>query len=372
MADVSKVNVNSTDYNIKDSNAMHKGVDYVTAGKKSGTTLGNDATAEGSNTTASGLNCHAEGSNTTASASNTHAEGNRTTASSSNAHAEGSQTTASAAQAHAEGLSTTASGDYSHSEGLSTTASGNASHAEGSLCEAAGSHAHAEGTWTKASSHDQHAEGKYNVEDTNGTYVHIIGGGTSDNARKNIFTVDWNGVARDGTENRLLPFKPVSEAEYAALSQAEKTNGTAYFRYEANGIMREIQDNGSATSLTSGALPTGQTITSYLNSNLVTGTITEVSGVNYQHKRITKHFRTVFLELKVTIAVTSTGWKTIGTIADSSMRPPKIFDINVPDNNSSTSPLTCQIRVHADGTIQMYSFKTSGGYSPIIAFTYLV
>ena len=268
MADVSKVNVNSTDYNIKDSNAMHKGVDYVTAGKKANTTLGSKATAEGQNTTASGATSHAEGSNTTASASNAHAEGSYTTASKLHAHAEGSQTTASGAQAHSEGLSTTASGDYSHSEGLSTTASGNASHAEGSLCEAAGSHAHAEGTWTKASSHDQHAEGKYNVEDTNGTYAHIIGGGTSNNARKNIFTVDWNGVARDGTENRLLPFKAVSEAEYAALSQAEKTNGTAYFRYEATGIMREIQDNGSATSLTSGALPTGQTITSYLNSNI--------------------------------------------------------------------------------------------------------
>ena len=68
---------------------------------------------------------------------------------------------------------------------------------------------------------------------------------------------------------QLALLKPVSEAEYAALSQAEKTNGTIYFRYEANGIMREIQDNGSATSLTSGALPTGQTIESYLNSNIV-------------------------------------------------------------------------------------------------------
>ena len=71
---------------------------------------------------------------------------------------------------------------------------------------------------------------------------------------------------------QLALLKPVSEAEYAALSQAEKTNGTIYFRYEANGIMREIQDNGSATSLTSGALPTGQTITSYLNSNFTNWT----------------------------------------------------------------------------------------------------
>ena len=40
---------------------MVKGVDYVTAGQKSGTTLGTKATAEGLNTTASGTHSHAEG-----------------------------------------------------------------------------------------------------------------------------------------------------------------------------------------------------------------------------------------------------------------------------------------------------------------------
>ena len=133
-----------------------------------------------------------------------------------------------------------------------------------------------------------------------------------------------------------------------------------------------VQSDGSATDLTNAAVPTGQTIKSYLNSNLVTGTITEVSGVNYTHKRITKHFRTVFLEIKAAIAVTSTGWKVIGNIADSSMRPVHHIDINVTDNNSSTSPLTCQIRIATNGDIAIYSFKTSGGYSPYIDFTYLV
>ena len=268
MADVSKVNVNSTDYNIKDSNAMHRGVDRVTAGQLSGSTLGTRATAEGYDITASGLNSHGEGSGTTAEGENSHAEGNWTFATGFASHTEGEATHATQSYSHAEGYYSTASGNSSHAEGYYNTASGNFSHAEGFYNTASGNSSHAEGYQTKASSAYQHVEGKYNVEDANGTYAHIIGGGTANNARKNIFTVDWNGNACDGTENRLLPFKAVSEAEYAALSQAEKTNGTAYFRYEATGVMREIQDNGSAASLISGALPTGQTIESYLNSNL--------------------------------------------------------------------------------------------------------
>lgn len=189
MANVSKVNVNSTDYDIKDSNAMHKGVDYVTAGKKANTTLGSNATAEGYNTTASGNYSHAEGQNTIASGLNSHAEGSNTTASKPDAHAEGSYTTASGEQAHAEGSYTTASGYYAHSEGFYTTASGN--------------HSHAEGVCTKASSPNQHVEGKYNVEDTNGTYAHIIGNGPSDSERKNIFTVNWDGDVNAGRSNGL-------------------------------------------------------------------------------------------------------------------------------------------------------------------------
>lgn len=224
MANVSKVNVNSTDYNIKDSNAMHKGVDYVTAGKKANTTLGSNATAEGYNTTASGSYSHAEGQNTIASGLNSHAEGSDTTASKPDAHAEGSHTTASGEQAHAEGSYTTASGYYAHSEGFYTTASGN--------------HSHAEGVCTKASSPNQHVEGKYNVEDTNGTYAHIIGNGPSDSERKNIFTVNWDGDVNAGRSNGL-------------------TNDTK--------------------------LPTGADVISYLNSNLVNDSGWKVMQVNSQY-----------------------------------------------------------------------------------------
>lgn len=119
MADVSKVNVNSTDYNIKDSNAMHKGVDRVTAGQSIIAPIGTASTADG--------------------------------------------------------FAVNASGDYSHASGFHTI----------------------------AASDVQHVIGKYNEEDANGTYPFIIGGGRLDTARKNIFTVDWNGDVNAGRSNGL-------------------------------------------------------------------------------------------------------------------------------------------------------------------------
>ena len=65
----------------------------------------------------------------------------------------------------------------------------------GTGCIASGNSCYAEGNYTKASSQYQHVQGKYNIEDTNNTYAHIVGGGTSDTDRKNIHTLDWNGNA---------------------------------------------------------------------------------------------------------------------------------------------------------------------------------
>ena len=97
------------------------------------------------------------------------------------AHAEGDRTTASGSYSHAEGYYTTASDDYSHAEGNNTTASGNCSHAEG--------------IETIAGSSDQHVQGKYNIEDSQGKYAHIVGNGTVEYARSNAHTLDWSGNA---------------------------------------------------------------------------------------------------------------------------------------------------------------------------------
>ena len=161
---------------------------YVTA-------TGDASHAEGDTTTSSGNCSHAEGSNTTASGVNSHAEGDYTTASGASSHAEGSTTTASGNCSHAEGSNTTASADYSHAEGSTTTASGVNSHAEGDYTTASGASSHAEGYGSKASSQFQHVQGKYNIEDKDRKYAHIVGNGVGDAKRSNAHTLDWQGNA---------------------------------------------------------------------------------------------------------------------------------------------------------------------------------
>ena len=105
----------------------------------------------------------------------------------------------------AEGNGNTASGSYSHAEGNNTTASGNHSHAEGNWTVASGVFSHAEGYFTIATNY-QHAQGKFNIEDTEKKYAHIVGNGTSRSSRSNAHTLDWNGngwykgkLSQDGT-----------------------------------------------------------------------------------------------------------------------------------------------------------------------------
>lgn len=159
-----------------------------------GTTASGDYShAEGGGTIASNYYSHAEGGGTTASGASSHAEGNNTTASGNYSHAEGNGNTASNYYAHAEGSGNTASGSSSHAEGTGVIVSNTAAHAEGTGTNASGNSAHAEGYATKASSSYQHVQGRYNIEDANDTYAHIVGNGTGDNARSNAYALRWNG-----------------------------------------------------------------------------------------------------------------------------------------------------------------------------------
>jgi len=84
--------------------------------------------------------------------------------------------------------------------------------AVGYQTKASGQYSHAEGYGTKAASANQFVEGKYNVEDSSTVYAHIVGGGTADDARANIGTLDWSGnlvVAGDITDgsNNVLSGK---------------------------------------------------------------------------------------------------------------------------------------------------------------------
>ena len=164
-------------------------------GKKSSVIGGQYCHAEGESTKAKGLGSHAEGYHSEASGEYSHAEGYYSIANDSASHAEGIQTKATSSSSHAEGHSTVARASNAHAEGLQTFASGINSHSEGSYTEAKGQGSHAEGSNTIAAGEGQHVEGKYNIEDTENKYAHIIGGGSSHTARKNIHTVDWYGNA---------------------------------------------------------------------------------------------------------------------------------------------------------------------------------
>ena len=154
---------------------------------------GNGSFAQGGGAKASNNSAHAEGTNTTASGDSSHTEGNNTIASGVGSHAEGNDTTASGRYSHAEGDSSTASGYASHAEGSTTTASGVNSHAEGDYTTASGASSHAEGYGSKASSQFQHVQGKYNIEDKERKYSHIVGNGAGDAKRSNAHTLDWKG-----------------------------------------------------------------------------------------------------------------------------------------------------------------------------------
>ena len=86
-------------------------------------------------------------------------------------------------------------GEKSIAFGYDVEASGQYSFAEWELTKATGRGSHAEGGGTIASGKYQHVQGKYNVEDADNKYAHILGGGSDANNRKNIHTVDWDGNA---------------------------------------------------------------------------------------------------------------------------------------------------------------------------------
>ena len=130
-----------------------------------------------------------------------------------------------------EGRNNIASGAHSHVEGTNNTASGNYSHAENSKNTASGNYSHVEGCRNKATGFATHVQGRYNVVQSvtgpnyYGKYCHIVGNGTSDTARSNAHTLDWDGnawfagdvytggTAMDSGAKKLATEVPVSAAD---------------------------------------------------------------------------------------------------------------------------------------------------------------
>ena len=115
--------------------------------------------------------------------------------------ASGDDVEASGSYSHAEGSGTIASDGATHAEGDGTKATKWGAHAEGCNSESSGYYSHVEGYFTKASSDHQHVQGRYNIEDAEGKYAHIVGNGAKDQTtnwkevRSNAHTLDWKGNA---------------------------------------------------------------------------------------------------------------------------------------------------------------------------------
>lgn len=185
-----------------------------------GNTIASDAElshAEGAGNKVNSRAGHAEGGYNTVDGVYAHAEGYNTKAIGYVSHTEGANTKATGVAGHAEGETTTASGAYSHSEGAGTEASGNYSHAEGENTTASGSYSHSGGRGTKATVAAQTAIGEYNAEDENVYFM--VGNGTSNNDRKNAFSVYKDGHAEIQTQGETP--NSVAKKEYVDFRLSE-------------------------------------------------------------------------------------------------------------------------------------------------------
>ena len=208
-------------------------VGYIQTGKKSGTTIGSNATAEGVNTTSSG----GQGS-------------------------------------HAEGHTTTASGPYSHAEGYGTQARANGSHAEGQYSYASGNYSHASGYYATAQYDCQTAIGKYNKNESDSLFE--IGNGTSTSDYKNALAVKNDGRVVINNKTDALAFgSNLAVVEQDRTMTAQRTAGS-YVYVVSDGKTYHIDTTISASgTLTPGTNATEAIVfdaISQLNSDIANKT----------------------------------------------------------------------------------------------------
>lgn len=244
-------------------------------------TIGQNAFSFGGGTIASGDYSQAVGAGTTASGYASHAEGGGCNASGDNSHAEGGGNIASGQDSHAEGGGNTASGWNSHAEGGGNIASGKESHAEGG--------------GTISNHRAQHVFGENNIADTNdaaadqrGDFVEIVGNGTSNNARSNARTLDWqgnevlagglkvNGTKDVATIDVVVPLNPDTSAATTLVANKLNTLGSVdYATIALPSSAGTAEYNGTFTSSTSGD------ITVSLPLNYWQGDTSIVAGKTY-------------------------------------------------------------------------------------------
>ena len=132
---------------------------------------------------------------------------------------------------------------------------------------AIGNYSHTEGNFTIAASDYQHVQGKYNLEDTENTYAHIVGNGTSNTKRSNAHTLDWSGNAwfagdvyvggtgKDTGSKKLVAYDENGETpvlnhiEYSNSVEAMNTQVTADYDNAGYNIGASVSDVMNAANV---------------------------------------------------------------------------------------------------------------------------
>ena len=144
----------------------------------------------------------------------------------------GVENNASGSSSFAQGYQTTASGDYSHAEGYQTYAKGEYSHASGKQTTTIGTASFTAGLGTIASGSFQVVVGSYNAHN-NTSSMFIVGGGSDDTTRKDIFTVDLSPAGSGSImfpSNTAHPSNPKTGSMYlnSTTNKLYMYNGTAW------------------------------------------------------------------------------------------------------------------------------------------------
>ncbi len=176
----------------------------------------------------------------------------------------------------AMGFSTLALGDYSNALGGDTTASGDFSTSMGFITIAQGTGATAMGSGTIATGENSTAIGAYNVEDINAYFV--IGNGTDDSNRLNVFTLFPNSSfvvgssqldndLTSGIDDTRLFFHKPKGAFRAGFANGDQWDDAAVGNYStAFGFVTKA--NGArSTALGSGTIASGFATTAIGNYN---------------------------------------------------------------------------------------------------------
>ena len=213
-----------------------------TFGTRSTGTIGSYSLSAGSNHVASGMGSAVVGGNgSVASGTDSAVVG-------------GSANVASGTYSFAQNLQSTASGYASHAGGFMSTASGYCAFVHGTESTASGGYSVALGHYLKASYSYQTVIGKYNVAENK---MFIIGNGSWDQNRINIFTVDTSGTVNipSGQSytiggNRLIRVATCS-VDNLKVSKTNSVSGTitptSYTGYTPVGVIGYNMDNGSSS-----------------------------------------------------------------------------------------------------------------------------